>query len=190
MSRYEKSATLLVLCIACASAVFAQSVRQQDGTWQLADPDSADASLRDARSARLLLPKGARAVSFKDIEIERSGRPDLIYTGVIGDLQIRFVGAAGSYYHGIQPDTTLPFTFNRYYPNPSSIQTPPFALLSKTSFTVKVLTTEDVELGEFELDGVNAGSYWIEPSESGLYVLQIWYNGKSVYQPIRLAYVR
>ncbi len=191
VSWYEKTATLLVFCLACAGAVFAQSARQKDGTWRLANPDTARTSLRDPRSTQLSLPKGARVVSFMDTEIEPPGLTGRIYTGVIGDLQIRFIGAGGSHFHGMQPDTTLPFAFyNSHYPNPSSIPTPPFALLYKTSFTVQVLTPEHAELGKFELDGVNAGSYWIEPSESGQYVFQIWYNGESVYQPIRFAYVR
>jgi len=191
MYKCVRIVTLLVICVASAAVGFAQAVRQPDGSWQLTNSESPRASMRDTMSSRVPVPKGARAVSFSAGEVEPSEQTGRIYEGVVGDLRVRFVGADGSYFHGVQPDTTLPFAFyNSHYPNPSSKQSPPFALLAEASFVVQVLTPEHVELGKFKLNGVSAGSYWVEPAESGQYVFQIWYNGEAVHRPIRFAYVR
>ena len=191
MSWYISAATLLVVCMASSGVGLAEAERQSDGSWQIANPDTARTSLRGVDSVLRSLPEGARVISFYDIEVEPPGCTNGIYEGVTGDLRIRFVRAGGSYFHGIQPDTTLPFAFyNSFRPNPSSKQTPPFALLAEASFTLQVLTPENSELGKFDLDGISAGSYWLEPSESGEYIFQIWYNGEAVHQPMRIAYVR
>ncbi|MCP4290605.1 MAG: hypothetical protein GY780_02050 [bacterium] len=186
-----KAVAFFVFFMVSAGVVFAQATREHDGAWLHANSDTAGTPFRGAQSGRMSLPEGARTVSFTEMEVESSGRTDHVYTGTAGALQIRFVSAGGSYFHGVQPDTTLPFAFkNSYYPNPSSKQTPPFALLTEASFAVQVLTPEHVELGKFELNGINAGPYWIEPSESGRYVFQIWYHGEAVYRPIRIVCVR